>query len=120
MDEQTDPLKNRVIVLNGFSDSEIIGIMNVVKSIYADTDLDAFARFAQEVEEHPAATDFSRRVLRSVGAAKSLPETASVSTKDLIFAKTTENSVKMTLKALIEDMSEDHEYLRKNPPDTGS
>jgi hypothetical protein len=36
--------------------------------------------------------------------------------KDLIFAKTTEQSVEMKLKDLIVDMSEDHEYLKKNPP----
>lgn len=36
--------------------------------------------------------------------------------RDLIFAKTTEQSVEMTLKDLIVDMSEDHEYLKKNPP----
>jgi hypothetical protein len=37
--------------------------------------------------------------------------------RDLIFAKTTENSVEMVLKDLIVDMSEDHEYLKKNPPE---
>lgn len=36
--------------------------------------------------------------------------------KDLIFAKTTENSIEMKLKDLIIDMSEDHEYLKNNPP----
>lgn len=36
--------------------------------------------------------------------------------RDLIFAMTTENSLEMKLKDLIEDMSEDHEYLKKNPP----
>ena len=36
---------------------------------------------------------------------------------DLIFAKTTPNSVEMVLKDLIVDMSEDHEYLKKNPPE---
>jgi hypothetical protein len=37
--------------------------------------------------------------------------------KDLIFAKTTDTSVNMKLKDLIVDMSEDHEYLKQNPPD---
>jgi hypothetical protein len=37
--------------------------------------------------------------------------------KDLIFAKTTETSVEMKLKDLIVDMSEDHEYLKQNPPE---
>ncbi len=36
--------------------------------------------------------------------------------RDLIFAKTTENSVEMVLKDLIVDMSGDHEYLKNNPP----
>ena len=36
---------------------------------------------------------------------------------DLIFAKTTPNSINMVLKDLIVDMSEDHEYLKKNPPE---
>ena len=116
MSDTSDALNNRVIILNGFSDSEIVGIMNVVKAIYADADLPEFAKFAQEVENHPAANDFTRRLIRSVGAAKSLEETVSVSTKDLIFAKTTENSVEMKLRDLIEDMSEDHEYLKQNPP----
>lgn len=38
------------------------------------------------------------------------------SPKDLIFAKTTPSSLEMKLKELIIDMSEDHDYLRKNPP----
>ncbi|GEM_PF-1226597 len=36
--------------------------------------------------------------------------------RDLIFAKTTQHSVEMKLKDLIVDISEDHEYLKKNPP----
>lgn len=36
--------------------------------------------------------------------------------RDLIFAKTTDNSLEMKLKDLIVDMSEDHEYLKNNPP----
>ncbi len=38
------------------------------------------------------------------------------SPRDLIFAKTTETSVTMTLQDLIVDMSQDHEYLKNNPP----
>jgi hypothetical protein len=116
MSEAQNPLENRVIILNGFSDSEIIGIMNVVKSIYANTDMEAFARFVQDVDGHPEANDFTRRLLRSVGAAKSVPEAQSTQTGDLIFAKTTESSVEMKLRDLIEDMSEDHAYLKANPP----
>lgn len=37
--------------------------------------------------------------------------------RDVIFAKTTENSLKMTVADLIEDLSEDHAYLRDNPPE---
>jgi Txe/YoeB family toxin of Txe-Axe toxin-antitoxin module len=43
--------------------------------------------------------------------------------KDLIFAKTTDNSLKMKVADLIEDLSEDHNYLKENPPEeltTGS
>lgn len=36
--------------------------------------------------------------------------------EDLIFAKTTQNSIQMVLKDLIVDISSDHEYLKKNPP----
>ncbi|MDA3950331.1 MAG: DUF3783 domain-containing protein [Spirochaeta sp.] len=36
--------------------------------------------------------------------------------RDTIFAKTTENSLKMKVQALIEDLSEDHQYLKDNPP----
>ena len=37
--------------------------------------------------------------------------------RDIIFAKSTENSLKMKLADLIEDLSEDHEYLKNNPPE---
>jgi hypothetical protein len=37
--------------------------------------------------------------------------------RDVIFAKTTENSLKMKVGALIEDLSEDHNYLKENPPE---
>lgn len=36
--------------------------------------------------------------------------------RDLIFAMSTEQSLEMKLGALIEDMTEDHVYLQKNPP----
>ncbi|TVR02042.1 MAG: DUF3783 domain-containing protein [Spirochaetaceae bacterium] len=36
--------------------------------------------------------------------------------RDLVFAKTTDTSLTMVLKDLIEDMCEDHEYLKRNPP----
>jgi hypothetical protein len=36
--------------------------------------------------------------------------------QDIIFAMTTKTSVEMKLRDLIEDMTEDHEYLKKNPP----
>ena len=36
---------------------------------------------------------------------------------EIIFAKTTENSLKMKVGALIEDLTEDHEYLKQNPPE---
>lgn len=35
---------------------------------------------------------------------------------DIIFAMTTENSLKTRLQDLIVDMSRDHEYLKQNPP----
>jgi hypothetical protein len=116
MNDGTQALDNRVVILNGFSDSEIIAIMNVVKSIYAETDLDAFVRFVEGVADHPASTEFSRKVLRVLVAAKQNQAVRSVGTGDLIFAKTTENSLQTKLADLIEDMSEDHEYLRNNPP----
>lgn len=37
--------------------------------------------------------------------------------RDLIFAKTTEHSLKMPVRALIDDLRGDHEYLQQNPPD---
>jgi hypothetical protein len=116
MSDRSEALDNRVIILNGFSDQEIIAIMNVVKSIYAQADYDAFVNFVETVAEHPAATDFSKRLLRVVAAAKQIPEAQQVGTGDLIFAKTTESSVEMKLVDLIEDMSEDHAYLKNNPP----
>ena len=36
--------------------------------------------------------------------------------RSLIFAKTTPHSLQMPLQKLIADMSQDHEYLKRNPP----
>jgi hypothetical protein len=116
MAERPKELDNRVVILNGFSDQEIIAIMNIVKALYADESLEAFSQFYTSVENHPDMTDFARRLLRVVGAGKQVPETQRVSTQDLIFAKTTENSVNMKLVDLIVDMSGDHAYLKNNPP----
>jgi len=89
-------LSNRVIILNGFTDAEIVSIMRVVKSIYSD--------------------GTPEQALANIAAARQLPESKSVDKGDLIFAKTTPNSLQTTLADLIVDMSGDHEYLRKNPP----
>ncbi len=120
MSESQNPLDNRVIVLNGFSDPEIIAIMNVVKSIYADTEMDEFVRFVEAAAEQAEATEFSKKVLRVIAAAKQLPVARDVAPGDLIFARTTENSLRMKLADLIADMSEDHEYLKNNPPQQAS
>ena len=48
-------------------------------------------------------------VMRAVRSAVSSP-------RDLIFAKTTPTSLQMKLSDLIVDISQDHEYLRNNPP----
>jgi len=109
-------LNNRVVILNGFTNPEIIAIMNVVKSIYSDTDLASYFDFTQKILDSEEANEFAKRVLKVVAAAKQLPEAQSVATGDLIFAMSTENSLQMKLADLIEDMSEDHEYLKKNPP----
>ncbi len=77
MHEQPPQLRNKVIVLNGFSNDEIARIMAAVKPLF----------------EQP---------------------------RDLIFAKTTEHSLEMKLKDLIVDISEDHEYLKRNPPNLKS
>ena len=119
MSDRPPELDNRVVILNGFADREIMAVMNVVKSIYAPEDMDAFVTFVEAVADHPAATDFSRRLLRVIAAAKLTEEAQSVSTGELIFAKSTENSLQMKLADLITDMSEDHEYLKNNPPQAG-
>ncbi|MFP4566226.1 MAG: DUF3783 domain-containing protein [Spirochaetaceae bacterium] len=67
-------LENKVIIMNGFTQQEIVSIMRAVRRLF----------------ENPG---------------------------DLIFAKTTPKSVNMVLKDLIVDMSEDHEYLKNNPPE---
>lgn len=38
--------------------------------------------------------------------------------RDIIFAKTTAHSLKMRVSELIEDVSEDHRYIKSNPPPT--
>jgi hypothetical protein len=112
-------LDNRVVILNGFTNSEIVAIMNVVKAIYAETDLASYFEFTQKMLDSAGANEFAKRVLKVVAAAKQLPETQSIATGDLIFAMSTENSLQMKLADLIEDMSEDHEYLKNNPPGSG-
>jgi hypothetical protein len=116
MANENDALQNRVLILNGFSDQEIIAIMNMVKAVYAPEEMERYTAFVQAAEKLPEATEFAKRLLKVAGAAKQTPESKSVSTGDLIFAKTTENSLQVRLADLIEDMSEDHEYLKKNPP----
>ena len=70
---KTGHLNNKIVILNGFSDDEIVNIMRAVKKLFAQP-------------------------------------------RELIFAKTTKNSIEMKLKDLMEDMSEDHAYLAANPP----
>ncbi len=53
------------------------------------------------------------RIMRAVKALFDNP-------RDLIFAKTTDSSLEMKLSELIIDMSEDHEYLKNNPPNMNS
>lgn len=89
-------LANRVMILNGFTDAEIVSIMRVVKSIYSNAS--------------------PEQALANIAAARKLPETKTVDSGDLIFAKATRNSLQMKLADIIVDMSGDHEYLRKNPP----
>jgi len=81
-------LKNRVVILNGFSDAEIFTIMRTVKALCAD------------------------------GGTKNAQEEPGIACQkaDLVFARTTPRSLQTTLSDLIIDMSSDHEYLKKNPP----
>ena len=94
--EEKQVLNNRVIILNGYTDAEIVNIMRIVKSIYSDIT--------------------PEQALSNIAAARQLPEAKEVDTADLIFAKATPNSLQMKLADIVEDASEDHEYLRKNPP----
>ena len=48
---------------------------------------------------------------------RAVKKTLDTTTRDTIFAKTTENSLKMKVKDLIEVLSEDHQYLKDNPPE---
>ncbi len=84
------------MILNGFTDAEIVSVMRVVKSIYSNVS--------------------PEQALANIAAARKIPETKTVDAGDLIFAKTTKNSLQTKLADLIVDMSGDHEYLRKNPP----
>ncbi len=52
------------------------------------------------------------RIMRGV---KSMYEEA-----DVIFAKTTDNSLKMKVEDVIEDLAGDHEYFKSNPPGGGA
>jgi hypothetical protein len=84
-DPDSPQLKNRVVILNGFEDSEILEIMRQVKG------------------------------LCRTGAEGETPAIAA-SRGDLIFARTTAASLQTRLGSLIIDLSEDHDYLKKNPP----
>ncbi|MFW6363423.1 MAG: DUF3783 domain-containing protein [Spirochaeta sp.] len=66
-------LKNKVVIMNGFTQDEIHRLMQAVKKEFG--------------KGH-----------------------------DIIFAMTTERSLEMKLSDLIIDMSEDHAYLKANPP----
>lgn len=81
--ELPEELNNRVVILNGFNDAEIRGIIGAVRSIFKE------ATSRGIYEEAP----------------------------DIIFARTTQKSIKMRLQDLIVDMSEDHAYLKQNPPE---
>lgn len=92
----SDALDNRVIILNGYTDAEIVSIMRIVKSIYSDAT--------------------PEQALANIAAARQLPVTKEVASRDLIFAKATKNSLEMKLADIVEDVSEDHKYLQENPP----
>jgi hypothetical protein len=74
----------RVVILNGFSDTEITAIMRHVKALCRDG---ASGQQAIEADR-----------------------------RDLIFAKTTPNSLQTRLGDLINDLARDHAYLQQNPP----
>jgi len=117
MSDQPKELSNRVVILNGFTDSEIMTIMAMVKALYASVDGDKFGQFVEAAKKLPETGQFGAQLLDLLAHAKSLPQMQEVSTRELVFAKTTPNSVNMVLKDLIVDMSQDHEYLMNNPPD---
>jgi hypothetical protein len=116
MESQPKELSNRVVILNGFSDPEIMTIMAMVKALYADVDADRFGAFVEAAKNLEESGGYSAQVLDLLAYARTLPGMQTTSTRDLIFAKTTPNSVQMRLQDLIVDMSQDHEYLQKNPP----
>jgi hypothetical protein len=109
-------LENRVVILNGFTNDEIMTIMAAVKALYTDVDRRKFAAFVEAAKELPQAGGYSAQVLDLLLHAGEVPGIQSTPTGDLIFAKTTPNSIQMRLQDLIVDMSQDHEYLKKNPP----
>jgi len=78
-------LKNRVVILNGFSNDEILLILKTVKGLC-----------------RPGPQGEAPLMNLDPG--------------DLIFAKTTANSLNSVLKDTIVDMSQDHKYLKENPP----
>ena len=120
MNEQEKALSNRVMILNGFSDAEIMSIMAVVKGLYANVDLEKLHLFVEAAKALPESGQFSAQLLDLIEHTKQLPPVQEVSTRDLIFAKSTPNSLEQPLKDLIIDMSGDHEYLKNNPPDIQS
>lgn len=78
---------------------------------------------SQEIDNHPFLENkviimngFSNEEINAVMKAV---RSAFPPRTDLIFAKTTPSSLNMVLKELIVDMSEDHDYLKKNPPQAG-
>jgi hypothetical protein len=82
-------LQNRVVILNGFSNDEILAIMRTVKGLCTNN-----------------------------GTANNGPPLPAIQSAagDLIFAKTTAKSLQSVLGDLIIDMSGDHAYLKANPP----
>jgi hypothetical protein len=116
MNAEPKELRNRVVILNGFSDQEIMVIMTAVKALYADVDGERFHAFIEAAKQLPEAGSYGTQLLDLVAYAHGLDGMQATSTRDLIFAKTTANSIKMRLQDLIVDMSQDHAYLQENPP----
>jgi len=81
-------LRNKVIIMNGFSSDEIFAIMRTVKSLCTN----------------------------GSGKLAGHDPVLHCETGDLIFAKTTQASLQTVLSDLIVDMSGDHEHLKANPP----